>query len=45
MDFLSCWMDNGGGTAEMDRGNAAAVNIALQRCAAAWFGSLQEFPA
>ena len=25
----------------MDRGNAAAVNIALQRCTAAKFGSLQ----
>jgi hypothetical protein len=30
-----------GGTAEMDRRNAVAVNIALQRCAAAEIGSLQ----
>ena len=42
--FLAGW-NFGGGTAEMDRRNAVAVNIALQRCTAAEIGSLQGFPA
>jgi hypothetical protein len=40
---LLSWLEEG--RTEMDRGNAADVNIALQRCAAAKFGSLQGHPA